>query len=218
VTPRLKVFVTLLTTTAFLALTIGSTSANRLSASNHRFRLTWASLRMFPENETGAPDIRCPVTLEGSFHSATIRKTAGALIGAVTKGIVNAAEPPCAGGHATVRQESLPWHVTYESFRGTLPNITSVEFLVRRYSLVIELSAIAGLQCLYSDQGAPEENLMGRVAIGASGQITSDTPETNRRTRRSPTSSILCPQFMKYEGTGQVFLLGTTTRISLTLI
>jgi hypothetical protein len=215
---RSKFILGALTASLLMGLAVSSASANRLSVSNRFFRITWASLRFFPENETGTPDIRCPITLEGSFHSATIRKNSGALIGAVTRGIVNATEPPCTGGHATIRQESLPWHVTYEGFRGPLPNITSIEVLLRRYSFIIELSALPGLQCLYSDQGAAEENLMGRIAIGAGGQATALEPETNRRARRSPTSSILCPQFGKFQGTGQVFQLGGTTRISVTLI
>jgi hypothetical protein len=216
---RSKLILGALTASLLMGLAVSSATANRLSVSNTKFRITWTGLRFFPDTESGRPDIVCPVTLEGSFHSATIRKTAGALIGAVTRGIVNGAEPPCVGGHATIRQESLPWHVTYESFRGTLPNITSIELLLRRYSFVIELAALPGLQCLYSDQGAAEENLMGRLPVGAGGQVPTIAPEQNRHARRSPTSSVICPQFGKFEGTGQVFLLGSaTTRISVTLI
>jgi hypothetical protein len=217
-TAQVKSCFAVLTVLVTVALAVTSASANRLSASNHRFRLTWSAIRMFPDNETGRPDISCPVTLEGSFHSGTIRKTTGALIGAVTRAIVNGTEPPCSGGHVTMRQEILPWHVIYESFRGTLPNITSLEIAVQRYGWIVELSALPGLQCLYSDQGSTEEILMGRLSVGASGQITTEIPETNRRARRSTTSSVLCPQFAKFEGAGQVFLLGNTTRISVTLI
>jgi hypothetical protein len=204
-----------LTATLIMGLAVDSASANRLSASAGRYRLTWAALRFFADNESGTPAITCSVTIEGSFHSATIRKVTGALIGAATRGIVKSES--CGGGNATILQEALPWHVTYEGFRGTLPTISGVEFLVRRYAFRIEASGF-GVACLYLDRGRVEENLMGTVAVGAGGQVTSDLPASNRHAQRSAESSILCPQFGKFEGAGQAFVLGSTNRISVTLI
>lgn len=61
----------------------------------------------------------CRLTLEGSIHSSTINKVARALIGHVNRAELSG----CTGGSATVLTEALPWHITYEGFRGTLPSI-----------------------------------------------------------------------------------------------
>ena len=50
----------------------------------------------------------------------TIAKTAGSIVGQVREASIRS----CRGG--TVRVLNLPWTITYVSFAGTLPNITSV--------------------------------------------------------------------------------------------
>jgi hypothetical protein len=162
----------------------------------------------------------CRVTLEGSFHSATIRKIPGALTGAVTRGIVDSTNcrGPLEPRRTTILQEALPWHVTYESFSGTLPDITELTFLVRRYSYQISAFLLgATINCLYTDAGLPEEALAGTVTRLAGGELTSDTSVGGRRSSllRGPGT---CPAFGRLEGTGQVFLLGNTTRLRITLI
>jgi len=106
---------------AFGAL-VGTASAGRLSTSSRNIRAAWAELG-YSEPLFGA-SARCPVTLEGSLHSSTIAKVAGALVGHVSRGTVNNAA--CTGGRATILQASLPWHIRYGGFSGTLPNITSI--------------------------------------------------------------------------------------------
>jgi hypothetical protein len=209
---------TTLTATLLMGLAVGSATAGRISTSNPRFRAVWAALSLTsPESEIR---VSCPVTLEGSFHSATIRKTRGALIGAITKAVIGGAEPPCTGGRATMLQESLPWHLTWESFRGTLPRIEGVTFLIRRYAYRIEVTVLGfRVGCLYKDQGRPEENLAGEVAVNReTGQVTTETPLTNRYAGFL-SGSELCPRRASHTGAGQVFLLGSnTTRITITLI
>jgi hypothetical protein len=201
-----------------LGLAVSAASAGRLSTSNARFRAVWAALNMGSfDNEIS---IRCPITLEGSFHSATIRKTPGALMGAITKAVVNGAEPPCTGGRLTILQESLPWHVTYASFRGTLPRIEEITFLARRYSYRAETTILGfRVSCQYVDQNRPEESLTSTIAVNPeTGQVTSNTPSTNRYASWIA-GSELCPKRARYEGVGQVFLLGSsTTRLTVTLI
>jgi hypothetical protein len=211
---RSKLILAGLTASLLMGLAVSSATAGRLSVSNTRYRVTWATLTFFSlESEV---TIRCPVTLEGSFHSATIRKTPRALIGAVTRAIVNGGEPPCIGGRATILQESLPWHITYESFRGTLPRIEEITLLLRRYEFRIEPGLIA---CLYLDQNRPEENLAGILRVAPeTGQITTLTPLSGRYASwRS--GSVFCPRRGAFEGTGQVFLQGSSSiRITVTLI
>jgi hypothetical protein len=97
-------------------------SANRLSVRSLRFKQTWRSL----EYTSSAGVVRCPVTLEGSFHSATFRKIVGLLFSMTTRGsIVSAA---CTGGRGSIDQETLPWHRIYDSFEGTLPRIVDLNY------------------------------------------------------------------------------------------
>jgi hypothetical protein len=209
---RTKLTLAALTASLLLGLAVSGATAGRISTSNTRFRVTWASLRLFTlENEV---ELRCSLTLEGSFHSATIRKTGGSLIGAVTRAIVKGES--CVGGRATSLQESLPWHITWESFSGTLPRIEAVVFLLRRYEFRIEPGIIA---CLYLDQSRPEENLAASLRVTPeTGQITDLTPLSGRYASwRS--GSAFCPRRGGFEGTGQIFLLGSSsTRITITLI
>jgi hypothetical protein len=194
-----------------LGLAVSSASANRFSVSNTKFRVTWASLSL---TDLSLVTVRCPVTLEGSLHSATIRKVAGALIGAVTRGIVKGES--CTGGKATILQESLPWHVTYEGFVGTLPAIEAIILLLRRYALRAEALGV-GAACLYKDRGRAEENLAGLLEINAAGRIGRFIPLANRYAGLF-SGGFACPQRAFIEGEAEVFLLGNTTRITVTLI
>ena len=97
---------------------VSSASARNLSVSNQSISGMWSSVEF---NLPGATT-RCHVTLEGSLHSRTMPKMIGSLIGYITRAILGR----CEEGTATISRESLPWHVTYSGFQGTLPNITSI--------------------------------------------------------------------------------------------
>lgn len=120
--------------TLALAGAVGAASANRLSASSQSIRMVWSSLRF--EALMIRATITCAVTMEGTFHGETIVKTRDSLVGSITRASFG---QPCTGGsvwayNGTEGAESLPeaftnslpWHLTYESFVGTLPSITEV--------------------------------------------------------------------------------------------
>jgi hypothetical protein len=210
-----KLLVAGLTASLLMGLAVATAAAGRISLSSARIRDTWISLRF--RNFENEVELLCPVTLEGSFHSLTIRKTRGALVGAISRAILN---NPCTGGRATLLQETLPWHMTYESFRGTLPRIEEITLLLRRYEFRLEV-VILGFPvfCLYLDQGRPEENLALNLAVDReTGQSTAVTPVGGRYASwRS--GSELCPRRGFLEGIGQQFLLASSfTRITITLI
>ncbi|MFL5816854.1 MAG: hypothetical protein ACJ76L_04555 [Conexibacter sp.] len=96
----------------------GSVSARNFSFSSLTDRATWNRLNFIG----GFGTVECEVVLRGSFHTRTLTKTVGTLIGLITEGVVTR----CARGGATVNRGSLPWHRRYRGFTGTLPNITSV--------------------------------------------------------------------------------------------
>jgi hypothetical protein len=125
---HLKVWFALLGATAILGALVGTASARNLSVSNQGIRATWTAMEFI--SPSAGVTVRCPVTLEGSLHTRTIVKTVGSLIGYITSAAV--AEGSCTGGSAMVMRETLPWHVTYQGFTGTLPSILTVRTTVVR--------------------------------------------------------------------------------------
>jgi hypothetical protein len=165
--------------------------------------------------------VACPVTIEGSYHSATIRKVRGALIGVITRAVINGNNPPCEGGRATILQETLPWHITYDEFMGMLPNINRFSSDVRgiavRFAVVIlGFSNI----CLYKDQGRPEENVAQLVFRDIeTGEVYLRNFWSGYFISLTAGGGSLCPRRLAFSGEANVYVLGSsTTRITLTLI
>jgi len=220
----LKVTLVALAAAAVLAGAVGGASASRLSVSNQNFRVVWAPLEF---QEPGGLGIRCNITMEGSFHTRTIAKVARSLIGFITR--ANVAQETCRDNlfgfaaraiawngtetslGSTIPQ-SLPWHVTYESFSGTLPAITGVRLLLRGVRFTLEIPARS---CLAS-YGTPETNLEGTVNI-SSGEATTLTPGATAAPRQELIRGE-CPTSGRFGGNGTITLLGAATRIRITLI
>jgi hypothetical protein len=192
-----------------------SASARSFSLSNQQFRITWTMLLLYTEGAGVNPRTECPVTLEGSFHSRTIAKVRERLIGYVTRAISPNARPPCAvDGSYAFLNESLPWHVTYESFTGALPRIETIRVAIHGVNVKLRI----GMECLYQDRGeAAGEVLTGEFRREGGGAITTFTP-VGGVLRRFLVAT--CPPNMFIERTeGEVFLLNSSTvRIRLTLI
>jgi hypothetical protein len=92
-------------------------AARNWSLSSQTFRATFRALEF-----EGFGRTICTATLEGSFHARTFSKVSGSLMGYTTRGAIGT----CSQGSATVEQPSLPWHLRYSAFTGTLPNVTGV--------------------------------------------------------------------------------------------
>ena len=201
-----KLGLTALMAALLLASAISTASASRLSVSNQNIRVTWSSLEF-----QGLVTVRCRVTLEGSFHSRTIVKVARTLIGAITRADVD--EANCTNGIGRPRNETLPWHITYEGFTGTLPNIATVLVLLSRlrFNLIVP-GACTG------DYGIATDNITGRATLNASREITELEPVTGRNRANLHSGTPFCPGSGTFASRGTVTLLGTTTRIRVTLI
>lgn len=196
-----------LTATLALALAVGSASANRLSYSESKFRIIWASLT-FSESGGGFP-ITCPVTLEGSFNARTFTKIREAESGFITSASVNNAG--CTEGQATILRETLPWRVRYQSFSGTLPNILTV-----RYALIgaaFQIEPGLGIICLARSSEA--HLAAGEATREAGGNITSLRPDASLPL---PITGTACPSAGVFGGSGEVYVQGTTQRVRLSLI
>lgn len=93
---------------------VSSASANDLSVSEQGFEIQWTPLTLQSGSEAS-----CNLTLAGSFHARSFAKSSGSLVGHITR----ASSSGCA---LTVLQETLPWHVTYLNFSGSLPRISAI--------------------------------------------------------------------------------------------
>jgi hypothetical protein len=116
-----KPVVTAVAAMALLASFVTSAAARNFSLSNRNIRVVFEPLTTV----NSMPTIRCRLTLEGSFHCATISKVANALLGYISRASFD--QPTCrdaTGSEAfEVVQTSLPWHIRYVSFSGTLPRV-----------------------------------------------------------------------------------------------
>jgi hypothetical protein len=194
-----------------LATAVGSASAGRLSISNKGIRIVSSGIEfIFEEGE--ALGIACPITLEGSFHSATIRKVPAALIGHITRATTSTRT--CGGGTITTLQTSLPWHVRYRGFTGRLPRLSGMTLGFINAGFLIGSLAY---NCLYlSTEANP---LVGELFIEPNGLITSLGWDTNFAIPLREDLGIgLCPPLARPVGSGMVMLLGTNNRISIRLI
>lgn len=135
-------------------------------------------------------------------------------------GYITAAEIPtgdCTGGTATFLTETLPWHIQYRSFSGTLPAITRKRIHFVGWRVQINLG---GITCLVgTTQSAPA---VADINLSGAGE------------EREATTIQLLPEFTiplgggfactlagngRVSGTGEVFTLVTPqTRIKVRLV
>ncbi len=145
----------------------GTGTAARLSVSEQNIVIAWS-----PTFRT-AGSVSCEsITLGGSFHSRTLAKTQGLLVGHVREAAVTGA---CSGGAVTVLVATLPWHIRYEAFAGTLPRITSISFRIVDMSIQVMESTGARATCLYRTTAArPAGRITNLNETGRSVSIRAD--------------------------------------------
>ncbi len=105
----------------------------------------------------GFGNITCSVTLHGSLHR-TITKVEGTLAGMIESVLIdirNCTESFGVENITDVRVLTLPWHVRYVSFTGTLPTIRTARSIQLGTSFLIDFGIFGGdARCLYiSNQG-----------------------------------------------------------------
>jgi hypothetical protein len=207
-----KLILASLTATLAMAIALtGTASARSFSFSRWNFRVVWTSLEF--SNSTGFGAVRCPVTLEGSFVEATIAKVEKALIGRASRATI--AEASCTGGRATVTQTSLPWHITYNGFRGRLPNINSIRLLLSGITFDIKSNLLAQTCHVTADT---EHEARGESILNeATGEVENLVPDTAPNipiTGCAATSG----RFQGGGADGTATVLGSTTIITIRLI
>jgi hypothetical protein len=216
-----RLALTALGASALLAAGVSTASAGRLSTSNQSIRATWRALEFAG---TGSI-IRCQVTLEGSFHSRTIAKTSGSLIGMVSR--VRVKQESCTNGIAaafngaeryngTTSPNTLPWHLRYVSFEGTLPTIRGVKVSLAGFRFGVR----DGAGNCTGQYGTEINQIFFNLAIEAGGAVTSIEPREpiHFMTLAMRDGGIFCEETIEIQGSGPFMLLGSTTRVTVTLI
>jgi hypothetical protein len=182
-------------------------SARRFVFSEQRFRIAFPFAGEPPRPEL----VSCPFTLEGSFHSRTLSKVPGQLIGYVTRAVI--LEEACRNGSARFLPEALPWHVRYESFTGFLPSIATIRAQFIGLAVQFFFSRL-GLTCLYiTEPERPSRFILTREFEGAINSFRFD--ETALIPSRT---GGMCFEAFLF-GTTELFtVLGSTSRIFVGLV
>lgn len=183
-------------------------SARIFSITDQHFRIVWTPLTL--SDAFGFVSVRCNFTMEGSFHSNTITKVIGSLIGYVTAARYSR---PCTNGEAWIWNgtegelsgaSTLPWHITYEGFNGTLPNVTRLRWLVARAKFTIRNGICLGT---YAPANA---NVSANMSAG--------TATVTWEGENVAATEGECPA-LRHTGTSQrATVLGTTTSLTWRLI
>jgi hypothetical protein len=204
---------------ALLAFAVGTASARSLSTSSQQFRITWRVLELGSESL-----IRCAATMEGSFANRTIAKVARTLIGAITRASFK--QESCTGGtvaafngvegyNGGTASNTLPWHVTYESFAGSLPNITAVNVLLGRF----RFGTRDGLGVCTGQYGTATDNVVLSMAREAGGRITAVEPVAGSNVfNLFRTDAGICRMQLRVIGSGGITQLNAAAGITVTLI
>lgn len=192
----------------------GAESGFRFTFNRFEFLMAWNN------NRLGAI---CPVTMEGSFHSRTIAKVVRMLIGYVTR--VALSEAACRGFsgpeenpwpvRAEFLAESLPWHMQYNGFTGLLPRISSIRANLIGPAIRVSETAI-GWSCLY--RASAEVPMHYSFLLREEGVISSFRAESGEQLIPLVSGFACNLEGMNYAGEAAVTALGTTTRLTVTLI
>jgi hypothetical protein len=195
----MRIVATAATVLLAAAILASTASARTLSTSSQTLRVTFARLRV-----TGVfGNIVCPATLEGTFHARTIPKVSETLVGLITA----ANQGVCAENQGILLRETLPWHLRYIAFKGTLPNITEIGLQIVGFAMRIREPLFTCL--LVSEPGEP-------LVLGIARNVATRELTTARLLGLINT---LCGLEARVESdAGPVTVLGAATRITLTLI
>lgn len=198
----------------FMAVTLDAASARQFTTSRQNFRAIWTPLSFAALG--GLIQVRCNVTLNGSYHYRTITKTR-TLVGSITDARLSR---PCTGGEAWFLNgverptSTLPWPLFYDSFTGTLPRIR------RNKHIIIHLGPFIialGNQCLYeSTASSPAAAFVDLNET--TGEATSMTADAEARIPLKETLAGSCPASGSYAGTTTTFDDREGVRIVIRLI
>lgn len=128
--------------------------------------------------------------------------------------IHNGIERPLGAERAT----SLPWHLTYRGFTGTLPNISEVRILIRGIRTTAYWRVGEITLCL-ANFGNAEESIISEWKVGAGGRVIAIQFLAQPLTRRETFNMTSCQPNIRWNSSATIITrLSETTAISITLI
>lgn len=222
---RARILLGALVAALALSAAVGTASARRFQLSNQTFRVVWPLEEPLIFEEGGAAvQVKCQVTIEGSFHSRTLSKVCGQLVGFVTQARV---KRPCIEGagwalngierlpNGNVPATTLPWHIRYNSFVGTLPSITRIRLQLVGAAFLVRIAEAIG--CLFRSTAAGPA--FGSVNVEGAGTVTGLTAEPSAIPLFAALENPgLCPVTGSFRGTGSATVQNSATRITVRLV
>ncbi|MBS1869464.1 MAG: hypothetical protein JSS99_07345 [Actinobacteria bacterium] len=203
----------ILVATALFAVLASTASAREFEVSETRARVVYRPL-IFQSTE-GADRISCTVTLEGTFHYRTIAKVERSLFGYVTRAAVdtaNCASSPV-GIQARVLTETLPWHLQYKDFAGTLPEVRPRITLIRAGFDLIRVPILGTCKYIITTNG---------IVVGPGGGGINEGTRASRIIAEngvaSPSITPFCPEGRFTSNAEPITVLGGTTTVTVRLI
>ena len=144
---------------AMLGAIAATSRASSFSLSTQRFETVFSPLTLRGIEGGSAFTAHCNVTLEGSFESRTFPIDRGPLeVGVVTRASIS--ECDAEASRIIFLTETLPWTVTFASYTGTLPRISSIRYELRGLRVLVEAAPF--MACLYrSTQTTPAVYVWG---------------------------------------------------------
>jgi hypothetical protein len=200
-----KLIVTALAATALFASIAASASARNISLTNRNIRVVFDPLRF----QSSLATISCRVTMEGSFHCATISKVLNALVGYISRATSDLSTCRATGfGLAgSVLQETLPWHISYEGFRGRLPEAIGILLLRNVGFRILNVPFVGNCDYLANPEGFVSGPRDGGINEGNASIRPDESRSFSSRTGGCPTGSFATSAAVP------VTLLGNTTAI-----
>ncbi|HKG40215.1 MAG TPA: hypothetical protein VKB25_14590 [Conexibacter sp.] len=193
-----KLLLAVVGASVLLGALVSSASAGKLSSSSQTNTVLWRTMNF----AGGFGTVECEVRISGSLHTRTFTKTVGSLIGYITEGTILR----CSRGSTTINRGSLPWHVRYRDFTGTLPNITGKSGIIIGVEYSIR-EPLFGITCSVRKENS---STIGTYTISG-GTVT----------RAEPSGTSPCASFtgtLSGAETNVTATLTGTTRITVTLI
>jgi len=197
---KLRLALMALGTMLALSLAIGTASANNLSVDDQDYDVRFRELNFL----TPLGPVTCPVTLLGSFHTQTIRKSFKSLIGHIDHARVEdatCANAPTDG--ATIQQASLPWHVQYDSFVGRLPAIERITLLLVGAGFIIDKGSTECLARTSATEPAKGE-IVRNTTTGQATTLVADPDPTIDTVDTTGTLCDLGNVVGRFEGAGVI--------------
>lgn len=203
-----------------------SASARQFRLNALSFRAVWSEPLTITDPTLGTR-IRCRPTFEGIFHSSVINKVIGTLIGLITSATV---VHPCVGEGemwihngteaplGVVKATSLPWHITYQGFRGALPEIITMRVLLRGIRITGVGKLFGAVVCL-AIFGNATESIMAEFFVNEAKKVFALSISEQFLRRRETIIAEACPETLRLDGSATTITqLNSALDVSLTLI